>query len=172
MSDVQENTTELVESHIFALRTAANREDQVIDYLISKLASKKSKSNILSVIRPHGMRGYIFVEAPSRMHAEMGSAGVPYARGLLPGEIPYAEIEHMLEQVKVEMNVRKSDIVEIISGPFKRENAKVIRINKQKEEIVVELLEAAVPIPITVSMDAVKVIRRENDDDEVEDLKL
>ena len=72
----------------------------------------------------------------------------------------------MLEQVKVEMNIKKNDIVEVISGPFKRENAKVIRINKQKEDIVVELLEAAVPIPITVKMDAVKVIRREDDDDE------
>ena len=92
--------------------------------------------------------------------------GVPYARGLLPNEIPYQEIEHMLEQVKIEMNIRKSDIVEIISGPFKRENAKVIRINKQKEEIVVELLESAVPIPITVKMDAVKVIRRESDEEE------
>ena len=72
----------------------------------------------------------------------------------------------MLEQVKVEMNVHKGDIVEIIAGPFKRENAKVMRINKQKEEIVVELLESAVPIPITVKMDAVKVIRREDADDE------
>lgn len=172
MSETQNTATEVIESHLFALRTAANREDQVVDYLISKLASGKDKSRVLSVIRPHGMRGYVFVEAASRMDAEMGCAGVPYARGILPGEIPYAEIEHMLEQVKVEMNIRKSDIVEIISGPFKRENAKVIRINKQKEEIVVELLEAAVPIPITVSMDAVKVIRREGHEEEEENLKL
>ena len=149
---------------IFGLRTAANREDQVVDYLISKL--QRNPTGILAVIRPHGMRGYIFVEATSKVDAEAALAGVPYARGLLPQEIPYPEIEHMLEQVKVEMNIKKSDIVEIISGPFKRENAKVIRINKQKEEIVVELLEAAVPIPITVKMDAVKVVRREDADDE------
>ena len=112
------------------------------------------------------MRGYIFVEATSKTDAEAALQGVPYARGLLSHEIPYPEIEHMLEQVKIEMNIKKSDIVEIIAGPFKRENAKVMRINKQKEEIVVELLEAAVPIPITVKMDAVKVIRRESDDDD------
>ncbi len=151
-------------TQIYGLRTAANREDQVVDYLISKL--KKTPKGILSVIRPHGMRGYIFVEATSKADAEMTLHGVPYARGLLPHEIPYSEIEHMLEQVKVEMNIKKKDIVEIISGPFKRENAKVIRINKQKEEIVVELLEAAVPIPITVKMDSVKVIRREDVDEE------
>jgi len=154
-----------MESLIFGLRTAANREDQVVDYLVSKL-QRNAKLDILSVIRPHGMRGYIFVEASSKAGAEEAIQGVPYARGLLPRTIPYQEIEHMLEQVKVEMNIKKKDIVEIISGPFKRENAKVIRINKQKEEIVVELLEAAVPIPITVKMDAVKVIRREGDEEE------
>ena len=156
-----------METHIFALRTAANREDQVVDYLISKIY-KIVNSAILSIIRPHGMRGYIFVEVTSKLEAEHDLQGVPYARGLLAHEIPYPEIEHMLEQVKVEMNIKKSDIVEIISGPFKRENAKVMRINKQKEEIVVELLDAAVPIPITVKMDAVKVVRREGSDDEEE----
>ncbi len=151
-----------MESHIFGLRTAANREDQVVDYLISKL-QKDNKFGVLSIIRAHGMRGYIFIEATSKLDAENALQGVPYSRGILPTEIPYQEIEHMLEQVKVEMNIRKNDIVEIISGPFKRENAKVMRINKQKEEIVVELLESAVPIPITVKMDAVKVIRRDED---------
>ncbi|MBT3297502.1 transcription elongation factor Spt5 [archaeon] len=158
-------------SQIYAVRTAANREDQVVDYMIAKLA-RENKIEIYSVIRPHGMRGYIFVEVASKGDAEMALQKVPYARGLLPQEIPYQEIEHMLEQVKVEMNVRKNDIVEIISGPFKRENAKVTRVNKIKEEIVVELLEAAVPIPITVSMDAVKVIRRDSEEEEDDELKL
>ena len=45
----------------------------------------------------------------------------------------------MLEQVKVQMNVQISDIVEIISVVFKREKAKVTRIDQQKEEIIVEL---------------------------------
>ncbi|HLD00215.1 MAG TPA: transcription elongation factor Spt5 [Candidatus Nanoarchaeia archaeon] len=152
-----------METKIFGLRTAANREDQVVDYLVSKL--QRDSRSILSVIRPHGMRGYIFIESTSKLDAEAALQGVPYARGLLPREIPYPEIEHMLEQVKVEMNIRKGDIVEIISGAFKRENAKVSRINKQKEEIVVELLESAVPIPITVKMDAVKVIRRESEEE-------
>ena len=44
-------------------------------------------------------------------------------------------------------------------------------IDKQKEDVVVELLEAAVPIPITVKMDAVKVIRRETDEEEGEEEK-
>jgi len=112
------------------------------------------------------MRGYIFVEAESKSDAEQAAFGVPYARGILPSVVEYKEIEHMLEQGTKEMNIKKNDIVEIISGAFKREKAKISRIDKSKEEVVVELLEAAVPIPITLSMDAVKVIRREGEDDE------
>ncbi len=147
---------------IFALRTTANREDQVMDFVASN--AKKKKLDVYSVIRPHGMRGYIFLEAKDRVNAEQSAFNVPYARGILPNVIEYSEIEHMLEQVKREVNIQKNDIVEIISGPFKREQAKITRIDKTKEEVVVELLEAAVPIPITVKMDAVKVIRRESDD--------
>ncbi len=149
---------------IFALRTTANREDQVMDFVSSNVVKKVIE--VYSIIRPHGMRGYIFLEALSRSEAERAAFNVPYARGILPKTIDYREIEHMLEQVKREINIKKYDIVELISGPFKRENAKVTRIDTQKEEVVVELLESAVPIPITVSMDAVKVIRRESDEED------
>jgi len=173
-AEIREATPEVVEqkvveapkkeelgTHIFALRTTANREDQVLDFIVSNITKKKLP--VFCVIRPHGMRGYIFVEAADRQSAEQAAFNVPYARGILPKEINYSEIEHMLEQVKREVDIRKSDIVEIISGPFKREQAKVTRIDKTKEEVVVELLGAAVPIPITVKIDAVKVIRRESE---------
>ncbi len=152
------------ESKIFAVRTTANREDQVMDFLGSN--AERKKLDVFSVIRPHGMRGYIFVEAADRTSAEQAAYGIPYARGLLPNIVDYKEIEHMLEQVKKEVNIQKNDIAEIISGPFKREKCKITRVDKQKGEVVVELLEAAVPIPITVKMDSVKVIRRDEDDSE------
>ncbi len=154
-------------TNIFALRTTANREDQVMDFLISNV--QKKELGVYSVIRPHGMRGYIFVEAGTRSDAEQAAFNIPYARGILPNLIDYKEIEHMLEQVKVEMNIKKHDIVELISGPFKRENARVTRIDKTKEEAVVELLESAVPIPITVKLDSVKVVRRDSEEEEEED---
>ncbi len=146
-------------AHIYALRTTANREDQVMAFVASNAGRKKL--GVYSVIAPHGMRGYIFMEAADRHEAEQAIFGVPYAKGLLPNEIQYKEIEHMLEQVKKEINIQKNDIAEILSGPFKREKCKVSRVDKAKDEVVVELLEAAVPIPITLKIDAVKVIRRD-----------
>ena len=148
---------------IFALRTTANREDQVMDFLVSNV--QKKGLAVYSIIRPHGMRGYIFVEAGSRQAAEEAAFNIPYARGILPKLVGYNEIEHMLEKKKKEINMQKNDICEIISGPFKREKAKIKRIDEQKEEVVVELLEAAVPIPITIKIDSVKVIRRDTEEE-------
>ena len=161
---------------IFALRTTANREEQVMDFIKSnvekknrdaaKSGGKLERLEVYSIIHPHGMRGYLFVEAKNRQDAEQAAFRVPYARGLLPKEVSYEEIEHMLEpSKKVEVNIQKGDIVEIISGAaFKHSQAKVTRIDKTKEEVVVELLESAVPIPITLKLDAVKVIRRESEE--------
>ncbi len=152
-----------MESEIFTLRTTANREDQVLDFVAANV--EKKGLEIYSLFRPHGLRGYVFIEARSRADAEEAVMGVPYARGVLPGTVKYEDIEHMLEQTKGTVDIRKNDIVEIIAGPFKREKAKVVRIDETKEEVVVELLEAAVPIPITVKLDSVKVIRREEEED-------
>src|SRR3989344_5661013 len=114
-------------SAIYALRTTANREDQVMDFVSSN--AKRKKLEVYSVVRPHGMRGYIFVEAGTKTDAEQSAFNVPYARGILAKPIDIKEIEHILEQVKTEINIQKNDICEIISWPFKREKAKITRID-------------------------------------------
>ena len=156
----------MTESH--GRSRTANREDQVLDFVTSHV--QKRKLEVYCVIHPHGLRGYIFLEAKDKEAAEEAYQGVPYAKGLIPTPVKYEEIEHMLEQVKREVNIQRNDIVEIISGPFKREQAKVSRIDLQKEEVVVELLESAIPIPITVKLDAVKVIRRDTVEESKEEL--
>ena len=150
---------EQFDTEIFAVRTTANREDQVVDFLASNVEQKDFK--IYSIIRAHGMRGYIFIEAENRDEAERAIDGIPYAKEVLPRDVEFDEIEHMLEQAQEDVDIRKNDIAEIISGPFKRQEAEIQRVDKENGEVVVELLEAAVPIPITLDMDAVKVIRRE-----------
>ena len=152
-----------MENKIFAIRTTANREEQVMDFIDTNV--KKKNLEVYSVVNAHGMRGYIFIESKTREDSEQACFGIPYSRGLLPKEVQYSEIEPMLEQIKAPVNIQEKDIVEVIHGPFKKEKAKVKRIDEAKDEVVVELLEAAIPIPITVKIDWVKVIRRESDED-------
>lgn len=150
-------------SEIYTLKTTANREEQVLDFVVSNI--KKKELRVYSVFHPHGMRGYIFIEAETKDDAQRSYQGVPYAKGLLRAPVSYNEVEHMLEQAKAQMNIQNKDIVEIISGPFKGEKARITRIDQQKEEVVLELLESAVPIPITVKLDSVKVIRRDTEEE-------
>ena len=91
---------------------------------------------------------------------------MPYVKGIIGKTVSYDEIKNMLEPTVAEINIEKNDIVEIISEPFKKEKAKVMRIDKQKEEAVVSLLGAQVPIPVTVKLDNLRVIRREKGEDE------
>ncbi len=158
--------TEKQNTQIYTVRCTANREEQVLDFLSSNVAKKKLQ--VYSAFRPHGMRGYIFIETNELAEAQRAVYQIPYARGVLDKPVSYSEIEHMFDVAKTEVNIQKGDIAEVISGPFKREKVKVTRIDPTKEEVVVELLEAAVPIPITVKMDAIKVIRREEEDVDAE----
>ena len=148
---------------IFVLKATANREDQVVDFVVANV--QKKGLAVYSIIRPHGLRGYLFLEAESRDAAEAAYQGVPYAKGLLEKNVEFSEIEHMLSQAKAQITIKVADIVEVISGPFKGEQAKVNRIDKTIEEVIVELLEAAIPIPITVSLDSVKTIRRDGEEE-------
>ena len=65
---------------IFALRTTANREDQVVDFVSSNAVKKGLE--VYSIVRPHGLRGYIFIEAKTKTDAEQAAFNVPYARGV------------------------------------------------------------------------------------------
>jgi transcriptional antiterminator NusG len=69
----------------------------------------------------------------------------------------------MVESSTVSITIKEGDIVEIIGSTLKGEKAKVLRIDKQKEEIVVSLLGSVIPLPVTLKIDNVKVIRREED---------
>jgi transcriptional antiterminator NusG len=151
---------------IFVVRVITNKEDQALE-LIAERARKK-KMEVFSVIRPHGLRGYILIETIDHDIAQQVALNLPYVKGVIFNSLEYKEVESMLEPVVTAINIEKGDIVEILTEPFKREKAKVMRIDKQKEEVVVELLEAAVPIPITVKLDNIKVIRRTKEELEEE----
>lgn len=146
---------------IFILKVTTNKEDQVLDLIEQRVQARSLP--VHSLARPHGLRGYIVIEAETKKDAEEAFKNIPYVKNLLKRDLKLEEIKHMLEPISEVMLIEKGDVVEIIAEPFKREKAKVVRVNKAKEEVVIELLEAAVPIPITRKIDDVRVIRREGE---------
>ncbi len=153
---------------LFILKVTTNKEDKAIE-MISDRAQKKNL-NVYALARPHGLRGYLIMEASERQSAEEASFNLPYVKGIIGQTVVYDEIKNMLEPKVEEMNIKIGDIVEMIGQTFKGEQAKVTRVDKQKGEVIVSLLGASVPIPVTVKMDNIKVIRREKtEEDEKEE---
>ena len=89
-----------MENFLFALKTTANREDQVMDFVEANV--RKKNLEVYSLIKAHGMRGYIFMEAKSMEDAQTAFSGVPYAKGILPKTLNYEEISSMIETVKMD----------------------------------------------------------------------
>lgn len=144
---------------LFIIKVTTNKEDKAIEMMAERAAKKAL--NIYALVRPHGLKGYAIIEAADRDSAEEVAYGLPYVKGIIAKTITYEEIKNMLEPKVEDMKIELGDIIEMIGQTFKGEKAKVTRIDKQKGEVVVSLLGASVPIPVTVKMDNVKVIRRE-----------
>jgi transcriptional antiterminator NusG len=149
---------------IFIIKVTTNKEEKAVD-MIAERAEKKNL-NTSAVLRPHGLRGYVLLEAEDRETAEESVFNLPYVKGIIGKTISYEEIKNMVEPSITTISIKEGDIVEIIAEPFKKEKAKVLRIDKQKEEVVVSLLGAVVPLPVTIKIDNVRVIRREEGEEE------
>lgn len=148
---------------LFIIKVTTNKEERALDMIHERV--EKKQLAVYSLVRPHGMKGYIILEAADRESAEEAAFNLPYVKGIIGKTVEYAEIKNMLEPKVEDIKIEIGDIVEMISEPFKNEKAKVTRIDKTKGEVVVSLLGATVPIPVTVKIDNIKVIRRDNGDD-------
>jgi len=149
---------------IFIIKVTTNKEERAVDMISDKI--EKKELSVYSVSRPHGLRGYVFLEAEDRESAEEAVFNLPYVKGIIGKTISYDEIKNMMEPSVESISIKEGDIIEMIGSTLKGEKAKVLRVDKQKEEVVVSLLGSVVQFPMSVKLDNVKVIRREEGEDE------
>ena len=152
-----EKITDKMTTEIYTIRTTSGREDIVIDLLSSKI--KAEVLEIKTVFHPFEIKGYVFVEG-SLGAIQKVVQGLMHIKGIIEKPVKLEEIQHFLEYKTTRLKLNTDDVVEIIGGPFKGERGKITRIDKVKGEVTIELLEAAIPIPVTVSSEFVKIVKR------------
>ena len=143
---------------IFGIRTVIGQEKVVADILKQKAI--KEHLNIASIAIIDNLRGYIVIEAVNEPEAKKLIYKVPNARGLVKGALDISELDHFFETKAMTSGFARGDTIELTGGAFKGEKARVIRIDEGKEKITVEIIEAAVPIPITVSASQVRLLQK------------
>ncbi len=142
---------------IATIRTTSGRENTVLESVSSKVT--KNVVPVKSMLYTEEIRGYIFIEGEID-EIEAVTKGVPHVRGLITKPVPLEQLERFLVPEKTEIKPGLGDIVEIIGGPFKNEKGRITRIDETKNELTVEFLEAAIPIPVTISMNSIRIYEK------------
>ena len=148
---------------IMILKTQIDQEKSVADSIDALYKSDKAEKDVYAILSPGGLRGYVFVEGMDTDRLREKTRGIRKARNFIEGEkeTDIEEIAPYLTPVSAVKGIVEGDIVELVNGPFKGEKARVQQIDQGKEEITVELIEAMVPIPVTVKGDSVRVLEKE-----------
>jgi len=160
-----------VASYLYILKTSIGQEQNVASEIRARLSGtgslKDIQDKIFGVLSPHYMKGFIFIEATALHHVQklIGRVGVGVTplkncSKVLDGEAPLEDVLPYLEPKAATSGIEEGCIVEISGGAFRGQAARVTRVAESKEEVTVELFEAAVPVALTVRADQVRVTQR------------
>ncbi len=119
--------------------------------------AKMNKIDIQSVLLVDNLKGYVVIEALSPNSAFMATEGIRHIRGQLRGELEFKDIEDYLVKKSTVTQLGVDNTVEITGGPFKGMKATITRIDHEKEEATVVLLDASYQLPVTVDANYLKL---------------
>lgn len=152
----QEKTKPTSDSKFFAIRTTGGQEHIVANILQNKINAKSL--GIRSILALDNFKGYIIVEAQDSNVAYEALSGIRHARGQIRGELPFKDIEGYLVKKPIVSDLNVDDTVEVIAGPFKAMKAKITRVDYEKQEATVVLLDSPYQIPVTVDANYLKKV--------------
>jgi transcriptional antiterminator NusG len=150
--------TQEIDSKFFAIRITGGQENIVANILQNKINSKRI--SLRSILILENFKGYVIVEAPDSNIAYDALYGVRHVRGQIRGDLPFSDIEKYLVKKPVVTELSIDDTVEVIAGPFKSMKAKIIRVDYEKQEVTVVLLDSPYQIPVTVDANYLKKVSR------------
>jgi transcriptional antiterminator NusG len=147
-----------VTTSVFAVRTTAGQEKNVANLISARVAT--TNLPIKAILVPETLKGYVLIEAEGPHFVEKAIAGIKHVRSRIQGIVSFKEVEQYVVVKPMIDELDEEDLVEIVGGPFKGMRAKITRIDKAKEEVILELLEATFTLPITVHADYVRLVEK------------
>lgn len=142
------------ENKYFAVRVTGGQEENVAKIVQQRIEARNMP--IYSIIIPPSSKGILILEAPNATIVLEALSGIKYFKRLVYGTIPESEVLEIIKAKAEEEEFRMGDVVEVISGPFRDMKARVLRVDKDKREVVIEFLDRSVTLPITVSTDMLR----------------
>jgi transcriptional antiterminator NusG len=142
---------------LYAVKVTNGQERTVATMLADK--AKVEKIPVIAILAPSELKGYLIVESVNPHMVDELIRGVRYARQRVDGVVTQTEVEHYLETKPAIEGLAEGTLVDVVAGPFRGMQARVIRVDTSKEEVTIEILEAAFSLPITVHADYVREVK-------------
>ena len=148
----------LPESMFFAIRTTARQEANVA--LMVEVHTKTKNLPIYSIIVPSELKGYVILETIGLHVVYEAIRGLKHVRGRAAGTLKWEDLEKMLKPRPLIDLLQIGEEVEIIAGPFRGMKARVVDIDKARNEVSLNVLEASYPLTITVPVDYIRPVKK------------
>lgn len=155
--------SQTISTRIFAVKTTGGQEKTVAKFVGDRLEKRKQEgkeSQVYSILVLEAQKSYVFFEAPNAQAVSDSISGFKHVKGMVPGYIQFADIEKFLVTKSIISDVGVNDVIEIVAGPFKGMKAKINRVEPQRSEVTVLLLDAPYQLPVTVDVGFIKIISR------------
>lgn len=151
----------------YVLRTTAGQEYNVAVMVRNRIMGGKYK--VYSIVVVPGLKGMVIVEADAPYEAQRAAYGLKHFKGLVRGAISLEDVEKMIKPKPMIEQINVGDIVEIIRGPFTGMKGRVVEVDKSRNEIRVEIVEAAFLLPAIINAEDVKIVQRAKQQKEEEE---
>jgi transcriptional antiterminator NusG len=145
-------------SVFYLVRTTARQELNVA--LLIENRARVNNIPLYSIVIPPDVKGYLVLETPRSSHVELLIRDMQHVKRRVQGTLTLEDVERMVKPKAMVELLNPGDMVEVIAGPFQGIKAQVISVNRARNEVVLNILESAYPLKVTVPGDYVKPVSK------------
>ncbi|NSL75849.1 MAG: transcription elongation factor Spt5 [Thaumarchaeota archaeon] len=159
-----------IQSRFFAVKTTGGQERNVAKFVGNRLERNETENSVISstirsIVVIDSLKGYVFFEAPNAQVVSDAISGFKHVKNMIPGIVPYEDIEKFLVTRSIVSEISINDTVEITSGPFKNMKAKISRVEAGRSEVTIMLLDAPYQLPVTIDVNGIRIVEKSKGND-------
>jgi len=140
---------------IYAVRVTSGQEINVALNIYNKC--KKEGIELYSIVVIPESKGIIYLEGKDLEEISKACLGVQKIKGIIKfPKVEPEELKKFITEEPIKIDIKPGEIVGIISGPFKGEEAIVVKIDEEKSQITVKPISSFINFPVTLPLDKVR----------------
>ena len=159
-----------MQSRFFAVNSTGGQERNVAKFVGNRLERDETENSVISsairsIVVIDSLKGYVFFEAPNAQVVSDAISGFKHVKNMIPGIVPYEDIEKFLVTRSIVSEISINDIVEITNGPFKNMKARISRVEAVRSEVTIMLLDAPYQLPVTIDVNGIRIVEKSKGND-------